>query len=114
MSYLIRRTKNNFWKDVFEAYQNLMRKNRSVNIHNILTTPIWFNNDITVSGAHVFYKSWYKKGIKVIGDIFDNVNFKTNADITEMYSFNFVDLLKYQGLCKSIKRLHLLQVRYKM
>ena len=51
----------------------------------------------------MFYKQWYDKGVKVIGDLFENgilmsfENFKTRFDIQN------ICILKYQGLCNCIK-----------
>ena len=93
---------NPFWSDVFESWQRVIR-NSKVAKGNIFQNPIWFNSCLKINNLPVFYKQWYDKGVKVIGDLFQNgilmsfENFKTRFDIQN------ICILKYQGLCNCIK-----------
>ena len=73
---------------------------------SVLEIPLWFNNNITVSGKYIFYKEWYTKGVRTIADVLngdDNGNFLSFEDIRHMYNIT-TNILKYRGLISSVKK----------
>ena len=41
------RTTNKFWKDTFYSYIDILIKNRPRSNEDILSTPLWYNRDIS-------------------------------------------------------------------
>lgn len=64
---------NAFWKDVLYSWSCYIK---TINNHptikdNILNVPVWYNSNIKVANKTIFYKSWYKSGVKVVQDFLD-------------------------------------------
>ena len=62
--------KNRFWIDVLDATHDILQHQRFSNQQGILTTPIWYNSEI--SSETLFLPEWYHKGICSVSDILDN------------------------------------------
>ena len=69
----LQKLKNNFWKDVFKA---LLVFQQQVNVNmdkfNILQTPVFDNELLTIGGKSFFYESWFDKGICYFRDFIDS------------------------------------------
>ena len=57
---------NPFWKDVYNAWINLVNNQSN---ENILTEPIFFNNNIKINNNSVYFKDWHMCGVKYINDL---------------------------------------------
>lgn len=60
---------NTIWKDGFSMFGLMLwtwtlTNNNSNN--NVIITLIWHNSDIKVVKESMFYKEWYKKGVKTV------------------------------------------------
>lgn len=60
---------NTIWKDGFSMFGLMLwtwtlTNNNSNN--NVIFTLIWHNSDIKVVKQSMFYKEWYKKGVKTV------------------------------------------------
>ena len=73
-----------------------------------LKSPIYYNNNIKIGGSHVFFKSWFDKGIKYINDLVnENGEFYQQNEFTMKTGIQ-THFLEYNGLIKAIK--HYLQI----
>ena len=59
-------TTNQFWKDVL---QSLINKKTLFTEEYVLTSPIYYNENIQIGGTQVYYKSWFDNGIKYVNDL---------------------------------------------
>jgi len=77
--------KNSFWSSVFEKWCNIGY--RSIEFYDtykeILSRNIWFNSNIKFNNSIIFWRQWYNKGVKTIGDIY-NVNTRTFLSYKEL------------------------------
>jgi hypothetical protein len=86
---------NPFWKDVFESWQIFVQKHEIKNIEEILTSPLWFNQNC--SNKSLFFKNWYNKNIFYIIDLFDdNGNLIEFEQLKTMYGIQgtYLDYLR--------------------
>ena len=67
---LSNRIDNKFWRDALlashEFHTNLIYEQT-----DILTSPLWYNNDIQIDRKTVFYKILNEKGCTFINDLID-------------------------------------------
>jgi exonuclease III len=88
-----------------ECLESLL-KCRAFDSHNkddLLNETLWMNKNITVGGKPLFYKLWYDKGIKIIGDIVDHKGELLQPDILEAkYDLNLTNFLEYYSLRQAI------------
>jgi len=62
----------------------------------IINQLIWFNKEITIKGKSIFWKAWYKQGIKTVQDLLDDTNnFLNHEEIALKFDIkcNFLDIL---------------------
>ena len=59
----IKMTTNQFWKDVLQSLINVNKK-RLVTEEYVLTTPIYYNENIQTGRTHIYYKSWFENGME--------------------------------------------------
>ena len=101
----LQKLKNNFWKDVFKA---LLVFQQQVNVNmdkfNILQTPVFDNELLTIGGKSFFYESWFDKGICYFRDFIDSqgifYDFNTFINNTSINT-NF---LRYQGVIECLRK----------
>ena len=100
----IRNLNNTFWKDVLNAWKELQIKENLNQKHvNLAYTSLWFNNEIKVNRAFVFYKHWAQKNIIYINDLLcDEDRFFSYEEFMEKFNMN-INFLEYNGLISSIK-----------
>lgn len=85
---------NPFWKDVFSNYKNFLSVLKPKSWTQFLSQPLWYNNDIKVGGSCVFFKTWYKCGVRFVSDLFDeNGDVFTYENFVQVYGVrtNFLD-----------------------
>ena len=98
------RTNNLFWKDVFDAWLTLITKENSINADNLLLMPIWYNEKILIENKPIFWTNWYKKGILVVNDIWNNGSFFTYDEFKERFDFN-CNYVQYFSVISAIKKI---------
>ena len=95
---------NIFWKDVFNSWKSTI-KYIQPNKHNLLCLPLWLNSNIKIGSRSVMFKDWYKKGVKVIGDLMDsNYTFLNKIAFENKFAISNVCYLKYHGMILSISK----------
>ena len=96
---------NRFWGDVLRAWgQYISSKGANIeNAEDVLTQPIWCNENITVNGQEICYKHYIRKGIVFANDILDdNGSFKNYESFSDSYKCK-TNFLEYAGIVKAIK-----------
>ena len=96
------KTYNKFWKDVLQAFINI---NKNINLKDdmVLQTPLFYNINIKIGGSHIFYKTWFDKGIRFLNDlIHENGEFYSHEEFQENTGINS-NTLQYHGTIKSVK-----------
>ena len=69
----------------------------------ILQTPIFYNENIKIGGSYIFYKAWYKKGIRYLNDLInENGKFYSHVEFQEITGINS-NTLQYHGTINAIK-----------
>ena len=98
-----KKTTNTFWKDVLNAYSNLITSTKITNTSDVLMCPLFYNHNILIGNNSVFIKSWYDKGIRYINDLIQDGRFLTENEIFDLYKIR-VNYLQYHGLKIAIKK----------
>ena len=94
---------NPFWKDVLKAFIKTNENIEPEDTLHILKTPIFYNCNICTDKMYVFWKDWFKKGIKFINDIVKtNGEFYNQEELVARYNIT-TNYLHNQGITKSIK-----------
>ena len=72
-------------------------------VNNVLLQKLWFNSKIQIANKPVFYKHWYTKGIKSIGDIVDKNGLLLLPDqIQQKFDLDKIHFLEYYALRNAI------------
>ena len=96
------KTYNKCWKDVLQAFINI---NKNINLKDdmVLQTPLFYNINIKIGGSHIFYKTWFDKGIRFLNDlIHENGEFYSHEEFQENTGINS-NTLQYHGTIKPVK-----------
>ena len=100
---------NPFWIDVFGAWQMLCNNRKDFNLIDILSTPIWYNPQIS---EEIYYlKSWHNKGICFVKDIINtNGDIMTINELLNNFGITIINFLQYAKfkklITKFLKRVH--------
>ena len=71
-------------------------------MQDCLSSPLYFNNNICIGGSHIFYSTWYKKGLIYINDMYkENGSLYTIQELQDIYKIK-TNFLTYNGLIASI------------
>ena len=71
-------------------------------LNDILSSPLWYNDQIEIGGSPIFFKNLYDHGILFIADLFDSErNFLNFDSMCETYNLQ-VPFTSYLGLKNSI------------
>ena len=98
---------NHFWKDVLQSMISINTKLEFTEA-SILKSPIHYNGNIKIGGSHVYFKSWFNKGIRYINDLVnENGNFYQQNEFTLITGIHTI-FLQYNGLIKAIQ--HFLKI----
>ena len=62
---------NPFWTDVLNVWIDILNAKENLYWEDFLMSPIWYNKNVRIGGRCVFYKEWFKKGVKIINDLVD-------------------------------------------
>jgi hypothetical protein len=100
-----------FYRECLESLSKCKAFNPH-NIDDILNEGLWLNKSITVGGKPLFYKNWYDKGIKIIGDIGDHKGELLQPDVIETkYGLSLTNFLEYYSLRQAIPGLWKLNLK---
>ena len=73
-----------------------------IKMQDIVSSPLYFNNNICIGGSHIFYSTWYKKGLIYINDMYkENGSLYTIQELQDIYKIK-TNFLTYNGLIASI------------
>lgn len=96
---------NAFWKDVlyfWSCHIKTIDNHPTIN-NNILNLPVWNNSNIKVANKTIFYKSWYKSGVKVVQDFLDEDCNRLVFDVFKrIYNLNDICIMIYNRITTSI------------
>ena len=76
---------------------NTLCNNKPNTIPEIIHETLWFNRNITVDHNTVFWKCWFRSGIRYVGDMLDSFgNFLSQDELNDKYQINcsFIDHLR--------------------
>lgn len=92
---------NQFWRDVFNAYDKL---NSHIELDNedITAEPIFLNSKFKINNSHFCFKAWIAKDLFLVGDILDvNGNFLSYETLVGLgIQTNYIH---YLGCVRAIK-----------
>ena len=116
---ILRKTKNRFWKDVFQSHIKISEKQTPTDIDQFQATPLFLNKNIKIGNKPVYNKSCIKNGICFINDITKaDGNLLTYDELKQAYNNININFLQYSGLVKSVqdwkKTLNLNNTKYKV
>ena len=102
---------NEFWRDTFKAWLKILRKQYEVNDidKKIFSVPIWYNSSITINRRPIYLKKWYERGVKILGDFFQNNTFLSKPEFENKFSLNSICFLKFHSVKTAI--LHFIKSR---
>ena len=102
---LLDKCSNVFWKDVFESWFTVMNMQFDYNT-KIELTPVWYNSRIMVDKKCVFYREWYRKGVKLVSDfLYDDGSIVSKSDFEKRFNFNTnICCLKYNSIISAISK----------
>ena len=98
---------NLFWKDVLKAHVELQRTSVQTNytIENLLSSSIYYNENIIIGSGTHFVKHWYHNGLNYINDMINiDGTFHTLQELNHTYNIN-MNFLQYLSITTSIKNL---------
>ena len=95
---------NDFWSNVFCAYNDLGCKLKIDDTKDFLSEPIFYNINIKSGNKVIFLQEWFANGISKIGDLVDvNGNFLTLNAFVAKFNLNNTHFLQYFGVLNSIR-----------
>ena len=107
LAYLgpVKASKNKFWKEVFDSWNNLKELHLPRYPGDVLSTSLWNNNSIKVGNSTVYYKNWAKRGIWTVNDLnIDNQgNIMSFQDFQQTYNLRPM-FLQFYGKTLTVKK----------
>lgn len=94
---------NKFWRDVIYSFKLFSETVLPVNWYEVLRLPIWYNKNIKVGGAAVFYPNWKDNGILLINDLLDNNGNLVSLEIFQRKFRVHTNFLEFEGLISSVR-----------
>ena len=108
---IIRKTKNNFWKDVMQSFIYLNQQCHKYSIIDLMKYPLWYSDLIQIDNKPVAFKHWIEKGILCVKDLVKQENNTLTTlsydDFHVKYGFkpNFIEYLGIRNNLKNLKSL---------
>ena len=94
--------KNKFWIDVLRAYSDVLQLSGENTEYYILSSPIVYNNTITIGSKPIYIKEWDQKGVKNINDlVHENGDFLTQDEFEHTFNIK-TNFVQYLGLKRAI------------
>jgi hypothetical protein len=95
---------NSFWIDVFDAYFEVGRKTKIVNIEELASEPFFCNDNIVIAKKPFLCRDWITKGVYLIGHITDeNGCFLQYQAFKDKYNIN-TNFILYNGCLQAIRK----------
>ena len=99
---LINNLKNDFWKETLLTYSELQSAFICDKNQDILSSSLWYNDNIKIDNTPVFFMNLYEKGVKSISDLFDHDGkIYTYDNLCTKYGVT-LPIISYYGLRRSI------------
>ena len=101
--------KNKFWIDVLRAYSDVLQLSGENTEYYILSSPIFYNNTITICSKPIYIKEWDQKGVKNINDLVHEIgDFFTQDEFEHTFNIktNFVQYLVLKRAIVAYARTH--------
>ena len=99
---LKKRSRNLFWKDVFDAWIQISNKQNYKNSRDVLVSPLWYNHKM--SYREMYIPKWYQRGIVTISDIIDTTGTVMDIDtIKSVYNIDIINPLHYLRVKQNVK-----------
>ena len=96
---------NPFWTDVLNVWIDILNAKENLYWEDFLMSPIWYNKNVRIGGRCVFYKEWFKKGVKIINDLVDETGtFLSLEKLQKRFSIQ-TNYLTYYGLTQCLNNL---------
>jgi len=100
----ITKVSNKFWKDVLEAYQNLIEKLEPSKSEELLSMPIFYNECFNIDMNNTNFKNWPSKTVTWLNDLVtENGSFLNEQDLENMFDIK-TNYLELHGLLSAIKK----------
>ena len=97
------KVKNNFWQDVFKAWQMVFDMGDNCNWDYFLSSPLWMNVNIKIDNKHIMYSDWFNKGIYYVNDILhEDGKFLSLEQLKQKFGFSG-DVMKYNSIISALK-----------
>ena len=94
--------KNKFWIDVLRAYSDVLQLSGENTEYYILSSPIFYNNTITIGSKPIYIKEWDQKGVKNINDlVHENGDLFTQDEFEHTFNIK-TNFVQYLGLKRAI------------
>lgn len=102
------KTNNLFWKDVFRAWEMIIKTEKRSDWEYFLSSPIWLNDNIKIGNKCVFNQHWFDHGIRFINDIlnddgsfmsFEQLQQCFNIDTNFLYYLSVITAVRAAGKC---------------
>ncbi|XP_071139100.1 uncharacterized protein [Mytilus edulis] len=107
----ISNVKNKFWIDVFKAWQYFADKDINSTWEYFLASPLWMNKNININNKHVFYRSWYNKGIVFVNDVISNSGkFLSYGKIKDKFDISG-NIMMYNSIISALNKTKMLYSR---
>ena len=99
---LINNLNNDFWKETLLTYSDLQSAFICDKNQGILSSSLWYNDNIKIDNIPVFFMNLYEKGVKFISDLFDyDGKIYTYDNLCNKYGVT-LPIISYYGLRRSI------------
>lgn len=94
---------NPFWKDVLEAWIEVIKNTKISDVEDILSVNIWDNSNILINNEPIFYQRWFEKNICFIRDLIsEDGSFLSFEHFVRKFDMN-TNYLDYFGIISSVR-----------
>ena len=95
---------NAFWQDVFHAYREFGRKIIVKQEEELVTEPLFCNENIKVGNSKIYYMKWVEKGVLKVSHLLrENGSFLSHLEFNRKYVLR-TDFITYYGCVQAIKK----------
>ena len=99
---LTNKFKNDFWKETLLTYSELQSQFICDKNEDILSTSLWYNDNIKIDNTPVFFMNLYERGVRFISDLFDkDGKIYTYDNLCNKYGVT-LPIISYYGLRRAI------------
>ena len=99
---LTNKFKNDFWKETLLTYSELQSEFICDKNEDILSSSLWYNDNIKIDNTTVFFMNLYERGVKFISYLFDkDGKIYTYDNLCNKYGVT-LPIISYYGLRRAI------------